>query len=341
MININYKQILTYFSSIAYHHEQINSFGIGDLAQCTMDVTTKQEPRYTRMYIVPETVQFNENEIAYNFAVVIMDKVEDDLSNLSEVLSDTLETTKDVWTVFWQSYQEQYGDFSDIIVGDWEPDVNPFTERFDTVVAGWTMHIRMVAPFDYNSCNLPIQTGFTFPQDESFSAYQQILNDWREFADLHEQINSYGFGDATELTMDVITKKEPLYPRLYFIPNTTKFSPNHMHITFTVIICDKVDDDLSNQQDVLSDTLEIAKDLYAKGYLSDYDLEWGATLSPWLERADAVLGGWTFDINVQQKFDYNRCVLPLTSFAQGITWEELAQLWKEVNQQWDNVKKTN
>jgi hypothetical protein len=293
------------------------------------------------MYIVPETVQFNENEIAYNFAVVIMDKVEDDLSNLSEVLSDTLETTKDVWTVFWQSYQEQYGDFSDIIIGDWEPDVNPFTERFDTVVAGWTMHIRMVAPFDYNSCNLPIQSGFTFPQDESFSAYQQILNDWQEFADVHEQINSYGFGDATELTMDVITKKEPLYPRLYFIPNTTKFSPNHMHITFTVIICDKVDDDLSNQQDVLSDTLEIAKDLYAKGYLSDYDLEWGATLTPWLERADTVLGGWTFEINVQQKFDYNRCVLPLTSFGQGITWEELAQLWKEVNQQWDNVKKTN
>ena len=341
MININYKQILTYFSSIAYHHEQINSFGIGDLTQCTMDVTTKQEPRYSRMYIVPETVQFNENEIGYNFAVVIMDKVEDDLSNLSEVLSDTLETTKDVWTVFWQSYQAQYGDFSDIIIGDWEPDVNPFTERFDTVLAGWTMHIRMVAPFDYNSCNLPIQSGFTFPQDESFSAYQQILNDWQEFADVHEQINSYGFGDATELTMDVITKVEPLYPRLYFIPNTTKFSPNHMHITFTVIICDKVDDDLSNQQEVLSDTLEIAKDLYAKGYLSDYDLEWGATLNPWLERADAVLGGWTFDINVQQKFDYNRCVLPLSSFGQGITWEELAQLWKEVNQQWDNVKKTN
>ena len=337
MININYKQILTYFSSIAYHHEQINSFGIGDLTQCTMDVNTKQEPRYTRMYIVPETVQFNENEIAYNFAVVIMDKVDDDLSNLSEVLSDTLETTKDIWTVFWQSYQAQYGDFSDIIIGDWEPDVNVFTERFDTVLAGWTMHIRMVAPFDYNSCNLPIQSGFTFPQDESFSAYQQILNDWQEFADVHEQINSYGFGDATELTMDVITKVEPLYPRLYFIPNTTRFSPNHMHINFTVIICDKVDDDLSNQQDVLSDTLEIAKDLYAKGYLSDYDLEWGATLSPWLERADAVLGGWTFDISIQQKFDYNRCVLPLTNFSPNLTWEQLDELWKKVKQKWEMV----
>ena len=341
MSSITYKQILTYFSSIAYHHEQINSFGIGDLNQITNDIITKKSPRYVRMYVVPETVEFNQNHIHYNFAVVIVDKVEDDLSNLREVMSDTLEITKDIWTVFWQSYTAEYGDFSDIIVGDWEPDTHPFTERFDDVLGGWTMHIKMSAPFDYNSCDLPIQAGFNFPQDESFSAYEQILQDWEDFADAHRQIRSWGFGDATELTMNVITKKEPLYPRLYFIPNRTRFNPNHMHITWTIIICDKVEDDLSNQQDVLSDTLEIAKDFYSKAYLSDYDVEWDASLEPWLERADTVLAGWTFDISVQQKFDYNRCVLPMTSFAEGITWEELDRLWKEVNQQWDNVKKAN
>ena len=114
-----------------------------------------------------------------------------------------------------------------------------------------------------------------------------------------------------------------------------------MHITWTIIICDKVEDDLSNQQNVLSDTLEIAKDFYTKAYLSDYEVEWNATLTPWLERSDAILAGWTFDISVQQKFDYNRCVLPITSFSNGITWEELDRLWKEVNQHWADVKKTN
>jgi hypothetical protein len=337
MININYKQILTYFSSIAYHHEQINSFGIGDLNQITNDIVTKKSPRYTKMYIVPEEVEFNENHIHYNFAVVIADKVEDDLSNLQDVMSDTLEIIQDIWTIFYQSYTSQDGNFSNIIVGDWGPDVNPFTERFDDVLGGWTMHIRMSAPFDYNSCNLPIQTGFTFPQDESFSNYKQILLDWKDFADAHEQINSWGFGDATELTMDVITKKEPLYPRLYFIPNTTKLNPNQFNITWTVIVCDKVEDDLSNQQDVLSDCLEIAKDFFAKSYLSDYDVEWNATLSPWLEKADAVLGGWTFVITVQQKFDYNRCVLPTTNFSPNLTWEEVDELWRKVKEQWDKV----
>jgi hypothetical protein len=304
-----------------------------------MDVNTKQEPRYTRMYVVPQEVEFNQNHIHYNFAVVIMDKVDDDLSNLSDVMSDTLEIIQDVWTVFWQSYTQQYGNFSNIIVGDWEPDTHPFTERFDSVVGGWTMHIRMSAPFDYNRCDLPIIEDYGFPQDESFSTYKQILLDWQRFADAHKQVRSWGFGDATELTMDIITKKEPKYPRLYFVPNKTRLNENHMHLTWTVIVCDKVEEDLKNQPEVLSDTLEIAKDFYSKAYLSDYEVEWNATLSPWLERADTVLAGWTFDISVQQKFDYNRCVLPMTSFGVGITWEELAELWRLEAQRWDDVKR--
>jgi len=339
MYNINYKQILTYFSSIAYHHNQIKSFGWGDIKQITNDILTKKEPQYTRMYVVPEAVEFNENHIHYNFSIVIMDKVEDDLSNLSDVMSDTLDICMDVWTVFWQSYTYDTGDFSKIIVGDWDPDVQPFTERFETILGGWTMNIKMSAPFDYNSCNLPITDNYGFPQDQTYSSYRQILTDWENFAITHEQVNSYGFGDHFELTNDIITKKEPLYPRMYFIPDTTRIGQNQMNINWRVIICDKIEEDLSNQQDVLSDCLEIAKDFYAKAYLSDYDLEWNAILEPWLEETESVLAGWSFVIKVQQKFDYNRCVLPINSFAEGITWEELSRLWKDVNQKWDKVNK--
>lgn len=339
MIQINYKQVLTYLSSIAYHHEQIRSFGFGDLAQCTMDVQTKQEPQYTRMYVVPENVEFNQNHIHYNFNIVIMDIIDDDLSNQQEVMSDTLQIATDVWTVFWQSYQEQYGNFSFIIVGDWEPQVVPFLERFDTVVGGWTLQIKMSAPFDYSTCGLPLDPNYIFPQDESFSSYKQILEDWESFADAHEQINSWGYGEAENLTMDIITKVEPLYPRMYFIPKQAKLNPNHFHITWEIIVCDKVDDDLSNQQDVLSDTLEICKDLYAKAYLSDYEVDWDANVFPWLERSDAILAGWNLTMSITQKFDYNRCVLPMLSFGDGITWEELAELWRLEAQKWNDVKK--
>lgn len=341
MSSISYKQLLTYFSSIAYHHEQIKSFGFGDFKQITNDILTKQEPLYPRMYVVPENVEFNTNHIHFNFGMVFMDRVEDDLSNLEEVMSDTLELATDVWTIFWQSYTYEQGDFSKVVVGDWNPDVHPFTERFNTVLGGWTLHIKMSIPFDYNSCDLPIIDNYSFPQDQSFSSYYQILKDWENFSIAHKQIRSWGFGDTKQLYNDIITKKEPLYPRLYFVPDTTRLNQNHMHITWTVMCVDRVEDDLSNLQDVLSDTLEIMKDFYSKAYLSDYDVEWDATLNPWLEQTETVLGGWSLVISVQQKFDYNRCVLPVTSFAEGITWEELNRLWKNVNQQWENVKKIN
>jgi hypothetical protein len=335
-MTLNYKQILTYFSSIAYHHEQINSFGVGDLTQLINDVTTKQEPHYTRMYVVPEVVEFNQNHIHFNFNVIIADQIEDDLSNQREVMSDTLAIAMDVWTVFWQSYTQEYGDFSQIIVGDWDAQCQPFLERFQTVLGGWTLNIKMSAPFDYNSCDLPISPNYNFPQDESFSSYEQIVLDWEQFAAAHEQVRSFGYGDITQLIDDNITKQTPLFPRLYFQPETTRFSPNHMHITWRVIICDIVDDDLSNQQDVWSDTLEIAKDLYAKAYLSDYDIEWDANLEPWFQETQTVLAGWTYTMNVQQKFDYNRCTLPIRPFV-NYTWEEMVMLWKEVENKWKNV----
>ena len=338
---MNYKQLLTYFSSIAYHHEQIKSFGFGDITQCTNDLTTKQEPKYTRMYVVPSNVEFNENHIHYNFHIIVMDVIDDDLSNQPEVMSDTLSIITDIWTVFWQSYTYEQGDFSNIIVGDWGPEVYPFLERFQTNLGGWTMNIKMSAPFDYNSCVIPIRNDFSFNQDLSFSSYLQIIEDWKEFADLHEQVNSFGFGDIHQLTNNVLTDVEPLYPRMYFVPERTRLNTNHLHITWRLIICDKVEEDLSNQQDVLSDTLEIMKDFYAKAYLSDYDVEWNANLEPWLEMTESVLAGWTLTLSIQQKFDYNRCVLPITNFGDGITWEELDRLWREIDDQWDNVKKQN
>jgi hypothetical protein len=331
---LNYKQILTFFNEIAYNHPQIQSFGFGDLTQCTNDIQTKQEPRYQRMYVVPGQVTLNQNEIHYNFAVIFMDKVEDDLSNLQEVMSDTLETAKDVWTIFYQSYTQAQGNYANIIQGDWDPDVVPFQERFETILGGWTMNISMMAPFDYNACNLP--DSFEFAQDESYSSYYQMIQDWRSFADGHLQINSFGFGDITQLINDVDTKQEPLYPRMYFIPDRTKLSQNHMHITWKVIVCDRIQDDLSNQPDVLSDALEIIKDFYSRAYLSDYETDWNATVEPWLEETETILGGWTLTVSVTQKFDYNRCVLPEYP-ATNYTWNELQELWNEVDTPWNKI----
>jgi hypothetical protein len=334
--SINYKQILTDLSSIAYNHPQISSFGFGDITQCTNDVTTKQSPKYTRMYVIPGQASLNENSISYNFSIIIMDKVSTDLSNLDDVLSDTLETAKDIWTIFWQSYTAPQGDFSWTIVGDENPDIVPFTERFEDVLAGWTINLRLSHAFDYNKCVVPIEFEYGFPQDEAFTSYRKIIDDFKRFADLHYQVNSFGFGDITQLTNDILTKEEPSYIRLYVIPDLVRVHTGYVNHTWKIIVCDKLNTDLKNQADIMNDTLEVIKDLFTKMYLSEYETAWNASVEPFLEEFETTLCGWTLFVSSTQKFDYNRCVLPELPFT-SYTWSELQELWKDVGIAWDKI----
>jgi hypothetical protein len=80
------------------------------------------------------------------------------------------------------------------------------------------------------------------------------------------------------------------------------------------------------------------KDLFSYAYLSDYDADWDSILEPWLEETETILGGWTMTFSIQQKFDYNRCVLPELPFVIGnYTWEELNELWMNVSTTWKDT----
>lgn len=244
-----------------------------------------------------------------------MDKVNNDLSDLTDVMSDTLEIQKDIWTILYQSYTKPQGDFSWDIIPEQSPDVIPFMERFETILAGWTMNLSVQIAFDYNSCTVPIEFGYGFPQDQTFESYRVVIKDYETFADLHYQINSFGFGDIEQLTNDIITKQEPKYPRMYVLPESTHFHTGHIHIGWKIYFVDKLNNDLTDQQEVLSDQLEIAKDLFSKMYLSEYEADWNATVQPFFEKTETILAGWVLNMHFTQKFDYNRCVLPELPFA--------------------------
>jgi len=333
---VNYYQIIQDLKGIAYNHPQINSFGFGDITQITMDVETKKEPEYPKCYVVPDNVFIRQNRLHIGFNIIIMDIINNDYSNQEEVMSDTLETVKDIWTILYHSYTSSQGGFTLDYEPLWSPDVNPFLERFETILGGHTMSLTIELPYDYNTCVIPDNE--VFPTDESFSSYYQIIQDFKSFADNNKQINSYGFGDMTQLTMDIDTKKEPHYPKMYFSPQTSKFDPNHMHIRWHVVMLDQLNSTSSNQSEILSDTLQTLVDLFSRAYLSDYQADWDAMCTPWLDETETTLTGWIMDFSITQKFDYNRCVLPELPFTTANKkWYEVAELWKNVNQNWKNV----
>jgi hypothetical protein len=288
------------------------------------------------MYVVPGNVSLSENRLLYDFSIIILDQINDDYSNQRDVMSDTLEIAKDIFTLIYQSYTAEYGDFSLYYTPEWGPNVTPFLERFETILGGWTMNIQLEQPFDYNSCVLPITSGFTLPSSVNIVNYKQVIEDLEDFSNNHEQINSFGYGDLTQLTMDVITKQEPVYTRLYVLPNDTFLNQNELAYNFQIIVTDQLNSDYSNQRDVMSDTLEIMKDVMAQFYLSEYEAVWPATVQPFLENYETVLAGWIMNIQLTQPFDYNRCVLPERPFVNK-KWYELAELWNEISKDWKNV----
>jgi len=336
---VNYKQIIQDLSGIAYYHNQIKSFGYGDLTQVTMDIETKQEPVYTKMYVVPGAVTLAQNRILYNFSIILMDRINEDRSNQEDVMSDTLEICKDVFTILYLSYTSEWGGFSVDYTPLWDPNVTPFLERFETILGGWTMNLTIEQPFDYNQCVLPFLSGVTLPSPTQvqYVNFKQLLGDLQNLADNHPQIKSYNFGDVDEFTDNPTTKQSPLYTRMYVVPNDTVLSQNELLYNLQIIIADRINSDYSNQRDVMNDTLEIVKDIFTKFYLSQYQAEWSPTVEPFLERFEDILGGWTITLTLTQPFDYNRCIVPERPFTPGKKWFELAELWNEISKDWKNI----
>lgn len=338
MSNKTYKNIIHDILRIGMSHLQIEAVGIGSIDQVTTDVTTKVEPKFTRMYIVPGQVTFKENSITYNFNIIIMDKLEEDSSNLADVMSDTMSIAKDIWTVFYDSWTPQDGEFSETYEPQWGDILTPFTERFESTLGGWTLQLSVDVPYPFVDCYYPITSASTIFDTtfENFTTYKKLVNQFETFSENHQQVNSFGFGHITQLTSDIKTKVEPLYSRLYITPDYVRLVENQLNINFRVYVADRINNDLSNQIYVLSDTLEIMKGLYSTLIGSAYIPEYGLTLYPFLNDYDTGVGGWTIGLTTNVPNHYNRCDLPIESF-EGRNWEDIWEQWELLGIVWEQV----
>jgi hypothetical protein len=134
---------------------------------------------------------------------------------------------------------------------------------------------------------------------------------------------------------------------MYVVPGDVTLNQNRLDYNFSIIVMDRVNNDYSNQRDVMNDTLEICKDLFTilyqsytsqwGGFSIDYEPLWGPNVTPFLERFETILGGWTMNLTIEQPFSYDRCVIPIRPFAGNKKWFELADLWNTISTDWSEV----
>jgi hypothetical protein len=85
-------------------------------------------------------------------------------------MSDTLEIVKDFFSVFYLSQYES----------NWNSTVDPFLERFETILGGWTLNIQLTTPYFYDRCVVPELPFVNKKWYELSELWNTISYDWED-----------------------------------------------------------------------------------------------------------------------------------------------------------------
>ncbi len=175
--------------------------------------------------------------------------------------------------------------------------------------------------------------------------YNNVVNTLLRLGEYHEQISTTSVGDIFSLNLEKMQK----FPLLHLNPTSVTTGDSQLVYSFQIFIMDMVSEKenwtlnnasanfpklyktLSNEQDVLNETLQIATDFIGMLRHSEQQSLAGTndinapiyftqdqfTIEPFSERFDNLCCGWTFTIGVLVQNDFQTCTIPVTSDGAG------------------------
>ena len=173
--NKTFNNAIDTLKELGKQHHQINTTTTGDIWKIDMNETL-----FPLFHINPVNVTTGQSSLTYNFQLFICDLVSerenwteanlqsaDDLSNEQEVMSSCLQICVDIIGMFrhskWQTAltltpaSALTTDIDDpVYFTEGEYTLEPFQERFDNLLTGWTFTIGIVVENDFQTCTIPV-----------------------------------------------------------------------------------------------------------------------------------------------------------------------------------------
>jgi len=175
--------------------------------------------------------------------------------------------------------------------------------------------------------------------------YNNVVNTLLRLGEYHKQISTTSVGDIFDINLEKMQK----FPLLHINPTSVTTGDSQLTYNFQIFIMDMVSEKedwtknnasanfpklyktLSNEQDVLNETLQIATDFIGMLRHSEQQSLAGTndinapiyftqdqfTIEPFSERFDNLCCGWTFTIGVLVQNDFQTCTIPVTSDGAG------------------------
>jgi len=170
--------------------------------------------------------------------------------------------------------------------------------------------------------------------------YNNVINTLKNIGDAHDQIETVTTGDIFDINLEKMEK----FALMHINPVNVTTGDFGLTYNFQIFICDLVSEDanwtaaniqsannLSNEQEVLSETLQISIDIISMLRHSTQQSEQGVddinepiyfaegqqTLEPFTERFDNLLTGWVFSLSVLVANDFQSCRIPAKNVGFG------------------------
>ena len=143
--------------------------------------------------------------------------------------------------------------------------------------------------------------------------YNKIIKLFENIASSNKFINKFGNGDIS--LVDTKIKDDDNYPVLWVVPQSVALNGNAIEYRVRVIVFDIDNLDDSNQQDILSDTIQILIDVVNtfNSSLEDYSevvVNENIEFEPFTEKFSEYCTGWWGTLSIFTSYNNNECSLP-------------------------------
>ena len=152
-----YNNVIDTIKCVGEGHLQIKAVTTGDI----WDIDLNKNTLFPLLHINIINVNASKGQLQHNFQLVVADIVEpNEAENEKEVLIDTLSIIIYIVSILINGETlYHYNTANDAEQARyWTADdftLEPFTERFDNTLAGWTLNLPIVIEFPYDTCNIP------------------------------------------------------------------------------------------------------------------------------------------------------------------------------------------
>jgi len=130
----------------------LNSFGFGNIVEFGNTDNTGMTPTYPFVFVTPQNVSYEENIVTYNMSLIFADRINDDLSNEVDVISD-MDIQARRFMSFIKRGMNQTPDLYNKMDMVLPTNAVPFQERFNDFVGGVALDCSFVVFTDINACD--------------------------------------------------------------------------------------------------------------------------------------------------------------------------------------------